>query len=307
MNPTNQRRSVRASGERSTRLRDAALAAAASGLWVFPCVPRGKVPAVKAWEQTATRDPELIERWWRQRPFNIGAAVGLSGLIVIDLDQGCEQPAPEEFAGAKSGIDTLRMLAQRAGQPAPWDTYSVSSPTGGLHLYFRAPEGSRLRNTVGEAGLGWKIDTRAHGGFIVAAGSRRDEGLYRVANNAPIAQLPQWLSTALKPPEPERLAANTAGPPPAQVGAYLRAILAGESQAVCAAGVGERNHALNRAAFNLGRLIGGDQLDENTAWRVLSDAASVHDGIENFTETEARRTIASGLQAGRMQPRRLRK
>jgi hypothetical protein len=158
MSPTNQSRPVGASGERPARLRDAALAAAESGLCVFPCVPRGKVPAVKAWEQTATRDPELIQRWWQQqRPFNIGAAVGRSGLVVIDLDQGRGQPAPDEFAGATSGIDVLRMLAQRAGQPEPWDTYSVSSPTGGLHLYFHAPAGSPLRNSAGQTGLGWKI------------------------------------------------------------------------------------------------------------------------------------------------------
>jgi hypothetical protein len=45
------------------------------------------------------------------------------------------------------------------------------------------------------------------------------------------------------------------------------------------------------------------ELDETTAWQTLLEAASVHIGIENFTETEARRTIASGLQAGRMRPR----
>jgi hypothetical protein len=135
-----QRRRTPMNGERSTRLRDAALAAANSGLWVFPCIPRGKVPAVKDWEQTATQDPALIEKWWRQRPFNIGAAVGRSGLIVIDLDQGHGEPAPERFAGATSGMDVLRMLALRAGQPVPWETYSVSSPT-----VINGTEGRSLR------------------------------------------------------------------------------------------------------------------------------------------------------------------
>jgi hypothetical protein len=305
MSPTNQRRPVRTSGKRSTRLRDAALAAAESGLWVFPCVPRGKVPAVKAWEQVATRDPELIGQWWRKRPLNIGAAVGRSGLVVIDLDQGRGQSAPEEFVGATSGIDVLRMLAERAGQHMPWDTYSVSSPTGGLHLYFHAPVGSQLRNTTGQTGLGWKIDTRAHGGFIVAAGSVRREGPYAVANDAPIAELPGWLATALSSPELERTSAGTHGLSPTRAGAYLRAILDSEGAAARAAMVGERNHALNRAAFNIGRLVGAEELDETTAWQVLLDAAGAHVGIEGFTETEARRTIASGLQAGQMRPRRL--
>jgi hypothetical protein len=273
---------------------------------VFPCVPRGKVPAVKAWEQTATRDPELIRRWWRQRPFNIGAAVGRSDLIVIDLDQGYGQPAPEEFAGATSGIDVLRMLAQRTGQPVPWDTYSVSSPTGGLHLYFHAPAGSQLRNTAGQTGLGWKIDTRAHGGFIVTAGSVRREGPYTVANNASISELPHWLAIALSSPKFERTSTGTHTLSPSRAGAYLRAILDSEGAAARGAVVGERNHALNCAAFKIGRLVGAEELDETTAWQVLLDAAGAHIGVEGFTETEARRTIASGLQAGRTRPRCLR-
>lgn len=44
------------------------------------------------------------------------------------------------------------------------------TPSGGAHLYYRAPEGAELRNTCGR--LGWRIDTRAHGGYVLAAGSR---------------------------------------------------------------------------------------------------------------------------------------
>jgi hypothetical protein len=55
--------------------------------------------------------------WWDRRPWNLGAAVGRSGLVVIDRDQSKGQNA-----GAGGGIDVLGMLAERAGQPAPWDT-----------------------------------------------------------------------------------------------------------------------------------------------------------------------------------------
>jgi hypothetical protein len=292
---------------RTTRLRDAALAAARFGLYVFPCVPRGKVPAAKGWEAEATRDEEQISTWWQDRPYNIGAAVGRSQLVVIDLDHGRGEAAPDEFAGAAGGIDVLETLAERAGQPAPWDTYSVSSPTGGLHLYFRAPAGSTFRNTAGE--LGWKIDTRAHGGFVIAAGSVRREGRYTVANDRPIAHLPGWLTTALTKPEPpahdldrgSRCPQRSAG----HASAYLRAIIARETDAVRTAALHGRNHALNRAAFSLGRLVGGGELDEDVAWHALLAAAAAHFGVERFTELEARRTIASGLDAGRRRPRRL--
>ncbi|MGQ0480405.1 MAG: bifunctional DNA primase/polymerase [Pseudonocardia sp.] len=115
---------------RPTRLRDAALAAADFGLHVFPCIPRGKTPAVSSWEQAATRDRDQITAWWAQvPPYNIGAAAGRSGLVVIDLDDGRGDPAPDPFAGATSGRDVLAMLAERAGEPAPFDTWIVSTPT----------------------------------------------------------------------------------------------------------------------------------------------------------------------------------
>jgi hypothetical protein len=181
----------------------------------------------------------------------------------------------------------------------------VSSPTGGLHLYFHAPADSRLRNTAGEAGLGWKIDTRAHGGFIIAAGSVRREGLYRAASDAPMAELPHWLAQALATDAPEQAGSRRAGLRPGRTSAYLRAILDGESDAIRGAAVGGRNHALNRAAFNLGRLVGGRELDEDIARRVLFDAAAGHVGIDQFTEAEAWRTIDSGLKAGQARPRHL--
>jgi hypothetical protein len=60
----------------------------------------------------------------------------------------------------------------------PDRTYTVATASGGEHLYFRQPVGLQLRNTQGEhgSGLGWCIDTRGHGGFVVAAGSRRMDG-----------------------------------------------------------------------------------------------------------------------------------
>jgi hypothetical protein len=115
---------------RSTRLRDAALEAAESGLYVFPCIPRGKTPAVRNWEQVATRDPDQINQWWTQGPpWNIGAAIGRAGLVVVDLDHGRGEAAPEPFTGATGGRDVLAMLAERAGQPAPFDTWTVSTPS----------------------------------------------------------------------------------------------------------------------------------------------------------------------------------
>ena len=57
------------------------------------------------------------------------------------------------------------------------------------------PAGPALRNTAGR--LGWKIDTRGHGGFVVATGSLRRDGRYRITRNHEIAPLLAWLTPAL--------------------------------------------------------------------------------------------------------------
>jgi hypothetical protein len=65
-------------------------------------------------------------------PYNIGLACGPSGLLVIDLD------VPNE-PGQPSGADALARLSAEASQPCLEPTFAVSTPSGGWHLYFRAP------------------------------------------------------------------------------------------------------------------------------------------------------------------------
>jgi Bifunctional DNA primase/polymerase, N-terminal len=91
---------------------------------------------------------------------------------VIDLDTGTPDqtpPAPWDQPGITSGEDVLAVLTEQAGQPLPLDTLTVATPSGGLHLSYHAPEGAELHTTQGERGHGpgWKIDTRAHGGYVL--------------------------------------------------------------------------------------------------------------------------------------------
>ncbi|WP_433375302.1 bifunctional DNA primase/polymerase [Actinoplanes sp. CA-142083] len=79
---------------------------------------------------------------------------------------------------------------------------------------------------------------------------------------------------------------------------YGRAALAAESDRVASAPVGTRNDTLNRAAFALGRLVGAGLLDAGEVVREL-DAAARQAGLGR---AEVRRTIRSGLTAGRRSP-----
>ncbi|SFP66532.1 Bifunctional DNA primase/polymerase, N-terminal [Actinomadura madurae] len=297
----------------------AALACAARGWHVFPLRPRDKRPLARFtdWERHATTDPARIRAFWGRGPaFNVAVACGPSGLVVVDLDTpkpGERPPAEWDMPGVNDGADVLAVLAERHGQALPLDTFTVTTRRGGAHLYFTAPPGAELRNTSGRhaTGLGWLIDTRAAGGYVVAPGSFVDlpdgTGPYHVANNAPPAPLPAWLARLLTPaPRPAPvLGADSVAGQVADLPAYVQAALKGEAARVTEAVTGGRNYALNKAAYNLGRLAAAGALDAETAETVLFEAAAVHFGPTraDVRPAEARATIRSALAAGARNPR----
>src|SRR6266496_61505 len=189
--------------ETGNRMLLAALDHARRGWRVFPLRPGDKRPAIKDWETRATTDRERITRAWRAGPFNIGIATGPSGLVVLDLDQpkpGVIPPAAWRHPGIRDGGDVLAVLADANDQPLPAETYTVRTCSDGTHLYFTAPPGVTLRNSAGR--LGWLIDTRAHGGYVVAAGSRVAGHTYVALVDISPARLPGWLAERLTDPDP---------------------------------------------------------------------------------------------------------
>ncbi len=82
---------------------------------------------------------------------------------------------------------------------------------------------------------------------------------------------------------------------------YALAALHGEAQRVAASSEGGRNDTLNKAAFSLGQLVGAGALNKPMVEGVLLDAALTC-GLD---QTEARKTIASGLSSGEQEPRDL--
>lgn len=286
------------------RLGAAAARAARNGWRVFPAVPRGKVPAIADWENAATTDLDQIAAWWRAMPWNVAVSAGRSGLLVIDLDVRGGASGPPRWASTRDGYDMLHQLAAAAGEPPPTDTYTVATP-GGLHLYFRQPDGIQLRNT--QNALGANVDSRGDGGYIIAAGSVRAAGIYRVVRRRPVAELPVWLVTALTPPPapaPRTPHGISKTPLPcARAGAYLRAVVDGECAAVAAATVGHRHQTLLRAARRLGHWVGGSALSATAAHAALTDAARGYLGVDGYTAAQVDRDVHDGLAYGAQFPR----
>lgn len=296
-----------------TNLLPYAIAAARRGWHVFPLRTRAKTPVrgFTDWEKHATRSETAIHAHWHRHPaHNLAIATGPSGLVVIDLDvaKDGEEPPPEwARPGITNGVDVLCALAQEhaEGDPTWLETFSVTTRRGGTHLYYASPPNAAYRNTSGK--LGWLIDTRATGGYVVGPGSyvadSDGRGPYTVTNPAAdVAPLPGWLATLLEPARRRPVTSGQVHQALAHrpgLATYVSRALRGEVDRVLSAKEGTRNHTLNTAAFAVGTLVGAGVLPKHLAEDELTNAAA-RIGLEP-DESEA--TVHSGLQAGMRRPR----
>lgn len=156
---------------------------------MLPLKPREKTPLgrlVHNGNKDASTETKTIERWWGEEPdANIGLLTG-TAFDVLDID------GPE-------AVTALNALAPGYQHRGP-----VSSTGKGYHLLF-AVTGSRNHAKMASA----PIDFRGEGGYIVAAPSihplgHRYEWQFGRPNDLPTA--PDWLTTLLFPPKPERKA-----------------------------------------------------------------------------------------------------
>ena len=158
-------------------------------LAIFPL--KGKIPLTAHGCKDATKDRAQVESWWTQYPSaNIGIATGeINGLLVIDVDIKHDR--------RKYGDESLKALEQELGDLP--DTWTALTGSGGLHYYFRYPEGHDIRNSTSQ--LAQDIDIRAQGGYVVAPPSVHPETgrVYEWEcgsdpEETPLAELPErWL------------------------------------------------------------------------------------------------------------------
>ncbi|MGW2347680.1 bifunctional DNA primase/polymerase [Actinacidiphila glaucinigra] len=279
-------------------LLSAALSAAERGWHVFPLRPGSKRPALHGetacprtgpcakghlkWEQRATTDPERIRATWSQGPFNVGIATGPSRLLVVDLDM----PKDNSSADAPNGATTFKALCERTGHAVP-TTHRVRTASGGEHLYFTTPPGTRLTNTAGTVGR--LVDTRAWGGYVVAAGSETPTGRYEAVGGPVAASLPRWLQSTLEPaPKPAQApSVAVAG----QSRRYADIALANETRNVAAAQHGSREAALFRAARAMGRFVAWGDLPRHVVEQALQEAGET----AGLPAAQCRSTLRSAL------------
>lgn len=194
----------------------------------------------------------------------------------------------------------------------------VRTPSGGLHVWYRAEDSCRWQCSTGSGqgrALAWQVDIRAQGGYIIAPGTTTGVGTYTpVGEVREPAALPQWLAQELERtghlPAPN-IPAPRPVPPRAQQAAVaagggrnralhtLAAVLAPVQECGRVPEGAGFSDALNRAAFTLGGLIGAGRLSRESAEHALREAAAA---ARPGQERRSEQIIVSGLTAGLKRP-----
>ena len=225
-------------------------AAIGLGVPVFPC-DANKRPLTPHGFKDATTDPATIRKLFAHpRAVMIGAPTGEAwGVIAIDVDVK---------DGAQGGA-WLDANSHRMPQ-----TRTIRTGSGGLHLYFRWPD-QPVKNSASKIAPG--IDVRGDGGYVIVPPSPG----YVIADDAPVAEVPDWLLPAILPP---------AAPEPVVVprhvehraDGYRHAALESACWEIANAPDGAKHDTLNREAYSIGGLVLIGELDHAEALAALRDA-----------------------------------
>lgn len=156
------------------------------GLAVFPLPPGGKA-AGPGWQRVCTSDLAILAGSWPQGA-NIGVGSRASGIAGLDLDR---------HPGGADGVVAFARLCAELGVAWP-QTFTVGTPSRGLHLYFRVRPGTPVASRIGWLpGVDIRGPGRRLGGYLAGPGSVVAGRRYEVAADIPIGGLPGWLGDQL--------------------------------------------------------------------------------------------------------------
>ena len=269
----------------------AALLSAAPGYinlgWHLFLCGTDKKPLQKGGFKNASPDIGRLDKALARNPDGmLGIRTGAeSGLIVIDIDHD-----------EAKGVDGRPWLdaARTKGLP---DCPMVTTPRGGMHIYFAHP-GDAILCSASKLAPG--VDVRGDGGYIIAPPSRSPKGSYswlRSPVEVTPPPIPAWLLEELSPPKPGPVYDAASPLAEADMPEIEREVEAALTR-LREAKSGSRNDTLNRSAFIIGKMVGAGAIGHETAIGRLMEAAMA----AGLPEAEARRTAEGGVRAGRRQP-----
>ncbi|OHD02167.1 MAG: hypothetical protein A2885_09465 [Sphingopyxis sp. RIFCSPHIGHO2_01_FULL_65_24] len=268
--------------------REVAVNLAERGFRVFPIVDwqdgDGPKP-IRDFNNKAATDAATIGDWFDRYPDAwLGIVAGeRSGFMVLDID-------------TKNGKDGVASMAA-LGFPdlAALTPVRVRTPSGGWHLYFK--HDPRLKNSASRIGVG--IDVKTTGGFVIAPGSRKGDGVYLIDGaELGTTPLPDFPEALIPPPEPEVEIPPVTGVATDEQREWAAAHLERLASDLAEMSEGGRNAALNDAAMWAGGAAARGFVAESDAETVLWAAAEA----AGLPRREFRGTFKSGWKAGLKKP-----
>ena len=293
----------------------AALAAQRRGFHIFPVARGLKVPhpaasyrdaagVLHGWGETATNDVMQIVTFWTQvdPEANFGVACKPSQLLVVDLDTPKE---PGKLRGTEweylhggygpyvTGEQLLSEMAYKLadGQPCNEyeDTYTVRTPSGGLHLYYwwpatlgRISQASPVKGVIDVRGNGGE-----HGGYVLGEGSAiGGKPYFDTRPGYGIRFVPDWIVELVRERPRQPASGRLTGL--RQPGAIS---WSGLVDSVRHAGQGNRNNALLWAARTMCEEGATEQECKDTLGPAAAEAG--------LGDMEIERTIESGYRVQR--------
>jgi len=145
---------------------------------VFP-INQEKKPLIKGWPATKKGKYDITELICYGLPTNKA-----NGICVLDCDIIKASDDINDICGVKWLEENFPDI----------ETFTVKSPSGGLHLYFNYDDDIAVSARVVKNDKNVKIDTRGDGGYIVGPTS---EG-YNIIKDIPIIDFPAELLKSLK-------------------------------------------------------------------------------------------------------------
>jgi Bifunctional DNA primase/polymerase, N-terminal/Family of unknown function (DUF5906) len=254
---------------------DWAIAYAAAGMAVFP-VKADKKPLTDHGLKDATVDEAQIRAWWMRWPHADPAWAVPAEILAVDLDVG-------------KGDGVKDFIEREGVAPDDIETPQSLTPRGGRHLLFRA-NGGTYRNGVRINGSA--IDLRTAGGYVVLPGPGNGRTWLKPLST-PVAQAPAWIHPAPAAETPLQAPRPFTGET-----AYARTALERACLAIEEAPNGEQEATLNKECFSIGGLVGGGELELETAIAALWAAADLMPAYaEPWTglEEKIRRTVTQGM------------
>lgn len=267
----------------------------ARGLSPIPVPHRSKGPRMNGW-QTLRLVSDDLPRYFNGAPANVGTLLGESAgwIVDVDLDHARAVDLADSFLPATG------MVWGRDAKPRSHRLYRLTHPADTKKWASKS--------------AGMIVELRSTGCQTIAPGSTHpsgepvrwdDDGEPATIDPADLIAALEALAGAVRaelgegPDTTGAPAPRPASPGPRGTSNYGREALRRESATVAATSEGARNDGLNRAAFNVGTLIGGGEVDRADAETELLAAARSC----GLSDAEARRTIASGIASGMEHPR----